>query len=672
MKGRILGIAPLLVLCLVFSNALARVTRIEILSREDVLNAAPFGRSGAYERIVGRVHYTVAVADAHNRGIVDLDHAVNLTRGSVEFSSDVVILQPKDGTKGNGTLLLEIPNRGRARIVGLMDGGDSTAMADAGDGWLLRQGYSFVALGWQWDAVGDDSLKLHAPIAREHGRTITGLLRGDVMLAKEADEIPLGHLTLDALGGSEYAVAAADDPRNVLTVRDSPTASRQVIPRDHWSFGHEAGGRIEPSNRHLRLDGGFQPGRIYEYVYAVADPVIAGLGFAAVRDFAAYAKHDESAAVRARRVIGEGISQTGRFLRDFVYQGFNADEQGRIALDGILAHAAGAGRGSFNQRFAQPSRDAQPTSSVFFPTDVFPFTDLPEVDPAAHDRDGLLVRASAAHVVPKVFLSNTSYEYWGRVASLITTTADGARDVDLSPVVRVYHFTGLQHFSGPWPPARGTGALLGRQPQSPLPIRYFWRAMLTNMDDWLRGDISPPPSRYPRIADGTLVRVESYAFPKLPGTAVALDPSRAWHLDFGPRSAEGIPTVHPPKVGEPFPVLVPQVDTDGNERDGVRLPEFTAPLATYVPWNLRDPSIGASDQRVSFEGSYLPFAKDAKSRGQSGDPRPSIAERYRDKADYLERYARALDQLIAERFVLPEDRAVLLERGGEEWDFALK
>lgn len=661
-----------LVLCTALSTAFGHVVRVDVLSREDVLGGTAFGSSGAYERIVGRVVFAVPVANPHNRRIVDLDKAENLKDGTVEFSADVVILRPKDAARGNGTLLLEVPNRGRPRIVSLVDGGDWNAAANAGDGWLLRSGYAFVALGWQWDAASDGPLRLYAPIAKHHGRTITGLLRGDVMLSKGMEEVPLGHLILGTIGGSEYPVAALDDPRNTLTVRDSPTAPRQLIPRAEWSFGRMVDGRLDPSTRHMHLKGGFQPGRIYEYIYVVADPVVAGLGFAAVRDFASYVKYDADAIVHARRVIGEGISQNGRFLRDMLYQGFNADEQGRIALDGVLAHVAGAGRGSFNQRFAQPSRDSQPTSSVFFPTDIFPFTDLPETDPATKKRDGLLVRAAAGRVVPKIFFSNTSYEYWGRVASLTTTTADGKRDVALSPSVRVYHFTGLQHFSGPWPPAKGTGDLLGQQPQSPLSVKYFWRSMIANMDGWLRGKASPPASRYPRIDDGTLVPLDAYAFPKIQGVTAPHDPNQAWHLNFGPGWREGVPSVQPPIVGQAFPVLVPQVDPDGNERGGIRLPELSIPLATYTPWNFRDPSAGAPEQRVSFEGSFLPFAKDAATRLLVGDPRPSVGERYGGKADYLERYTRALDALIRDRFVLPEDRDDLLQRGAEEWDYAMR
>ncbi len=347
--------------------ASARVTRVEVASRVPVLNGKEFGSAGKYERIVGRVYFSLPIANPHNRGIVDLENAVNLKDGEVEFSADFMALRPVDAHKGNGSMILENPNRGRSRIVALVDGGDWNAANDAGDAWLLRNGFTVVALGWQWDAAGADALQFFAPIAKDHGKTITGLLRGDVMLAKPMDEIPLGHLILGNIGGSEYPVAKRDDARNVLTVRDSRTSPRTTIPRSQWQFAHTVDGKLTPSDRFIHLDGGFQPGKIYEYVYAVADPVVAGGSFAAVRDFASYAKHAADAITPAQRVYGEGISQNGRFLRDFLYEGFNADEEGRMALDGVLAHVAGAGRGSFNYRFAQPSRDAQPTSSVFFP-----------------------------------------------------------------------------------------------------------------------------------------------------------------------------------------------------------------------------------------------------------------------------------------------------------------
>jgi hypothetical protein len=649
----------------------AKVIRVEVNSRTDVRNGQTFGEAGAYERIVGRVYFSVSAANAYNRRIVDLDKAVNLKDGEVGFSSDFVAVRPKDPGKSNGSLLLEVPNRGRSRIIGIVDGGSWDLAEDAGDAWLLRNGYTVVSLGWQWDANGKDALRFYAPVAKENGKAITGLLRGDVMPWKTMDEIPLGHLITGDIGGSEYPVTATDDPRNVLTVRESRNGPRTVIRRSDWQFAHIVDGKLTASDRHIHLKGGFQAGKIYEYVYVVADPVVAGLGFAAVRDFASYAKHGDEAITPAVRVYGEGISQNGRFLRDFLYQGFNADEEGRISLDGVLAHVAGAGRGSFNYRFAQPSRDAQPTSSVFFPTDVFPFTDQPETDSVTQEQGGLLDGA-ASGTIPKIFFSNTSYEYWGRAAALIHVTADGKRDAAISPNVRVYHFTGLQHFSGPFPPAKGKGDLFGQQPQSPLPIRYFWRAMITNMDAWVRGSTPPPESSYPRIADGTLVPIEKYAFPAIPGLNRPREANEAWRLDFGPNWREGILSFQPPKVGQPFPVLVPQVDIEGNERDGVRLPEITVPLATYAGWNLRDPSIGASDQRVAFEASYIPFPRSVTERQKTGDPRKSIAERYINREDYLDRYRLALDDLIKQRWILKQDGELLLRRAEQEWDEAAK
>ena len=648
----------------------ARVLRVETANRTDVLGGKAFGNAGAYERITGRIYFSLAVNNPHNQRIVDLGNAVNLKKGEVEFSADFIAVQPKDAHKGNGSMLLEVPNRGRGRILSLVDGGDWDLAADAGDAWLLRSGFTVVSLGWQWDAAGADALRFSAPLAKENGKTITGLLRGDLMPSKVMAEIPLGHLILGNIGGSEYPVAAPDDPRNVLTIRDSRNGQRTIIPRSEWQFAQIVDGKLAPSDRHIHLNGGFQPGKIYEYVYVVADPVVAGGGFAAIRDFASYAKHDSNAVTPAARVYGEGISQNGRFLRDFLYQGFNADQEGRIALDGVLAHVAGAGRGSFNCRFAQPSRDAQPTSSIFFPTDIFPFTDLPENDPVSGESGGLLDRAVAEKVVPRIFFSNTSYEYWGRVAALIHVSADGKHDAPISDNVRIYHFTGLQHFSGPFPPAKGKLDLLGQQPQSPLPVKYFWRAMIANMDAWVRNGLLPPPSSYPKIADGTLVPLQDYAPPAIPGVNRPHEANQAWRVDFGTNWRDGILSIQPPKVSEPFPVLVPQVDGDGNERDGVRLPEITVPLATYASWNLRDPSIGAPDQRVSFELSYLPFPKTAAERQTTGDPRKSIAERYSDRETYLTRYHAAVEDLVKQRWILPEDRDAIVHRGEQEWSEA--
>jgi hypothetical protein len=285
---------------------------------------------------------------------------------------------------------------------------------------------------------------------------------------------------------------------------------------------------------------------------------------------------------------------------------------------------------------------------------------------------GLLDRATAEKVVPKVFFSNTSYEYWGRSAALIHISPDGKRDAVISDTVRIYQFTGLQHFPGPFPPEKGAADLLGQQPESPLPIKYFWRAMIANMDAWVRSNTPPPASSYPKISDGTLVQLQDCKLPAIPNVNRPHEANAAYRLDFGPNAAQGILSIQPPNVGRSFPVLVPQVDGDGNDLAGIHLPAIAVPLATYTSWNLRDPSIGAPDQRVSFEGSYLPFPKTKTERQKAGDPRKSIAERYTDQQDYMAHYTKVMDDLIKQRWILPEDRAALRDRGEQEWSEATK
>jgi hypothetical protein len=203
-------------------------------------------------------------------------------------------------------------------------------------------------------------------------------------------------------------------------------------------------------------------------------------------------------------------------------------------------------------------------------------------------------------------------------------------------------------------------------------VKYFWRAMIANMDAWVRSNTLPPTSSYPKIGDGTLVPLADYALPAIPAMNRPHEANTAYRLDFGPHWQEGVLTVQPPRVGPAFPVLVPQVDADGNETDGVRLPEVTVPLGTYASWNLRDPSIGAPDQRLPFETSYIPFPKTAADRQKTADPRKSIAERYSDRNDYMTNYTRAVDELIKERWILQEDRSAFLQRAEQEWQEATK
>jgi hypothetical protein len=671
------------------SAAEGRVERVEVLSRSDVLDGSPFGEAGAYEKLIGKVHFAVKPDDPHNRLIVDLDKAPRNAKGDVEFAADVFILRPKDATRASGSALIEIPNRGGKGMLRVIQNGktslDPTTAEEFGDGFLMRRGLVVAWLGWQWDVRDEPGLmKLYAPVAEgdENSKSeargsnseatrkpITGLVRADFVVTEKQDEHPLGHLISGQIGGTEYYASKTDDPRNVLTVRDGPMEKRRTIPRSDWDFVGSTAAKLEPGPRTIRLKGGFEPGKIYEIVYVARDPAIAGLGFAAVRDFASYLKEAGNDAAPAKRVYAMGISQSGRFLRHFLYEGFNADEHGKPAIDGMLVHVAGAGMGSFNHRFAQPSRDAQPTNALFYPTDVFPFADTPQKEPESGQTAGLLDRAKTDRVLPRIFYTNTSYEYWSRAGSLIQTTPDGKRDLPLMDNVRIYLLAGLQHFTAPFPPTPPTEpSLAARNLPNPNPVFYFWRALFVAMDEWVRDGKSPPESRYPKLADKTLVRREEVKFRAIHDVAPPERVHQALRLDFGPQWKKRIITKQPPGIGKPFPVFVPQVDKDGNDLGGVRLPQLEVPLATYTGWNLRDPKTGMPKERVSFLGSWLPFAKTKT----DNDPRTPIAERYPSREEYLKKFAEAANKLAAERFLLRDDVDALVKRGGEEWDFVTK
>jgi hypothetical protein len=321
-------------------------------------------------------------------------------------------------------------------------------------------------------------------------------------------------------------------------------------------------------------------------------------------------------------------------------------------FDGVWAHVAGAGRGSFNQRFAQPSRDGQPIANVFYPTDVFPFTGVEEVKAR-----------------PKVFYTNGSYEYWGRAASLIHTSPDGKQDAPIPSATRIYFNTSAQHGPGQFPPARTNT----RNLSDPLDYRWQMRALLAAMNAWLKDGKEPPASRYPRIATGELVARGKLAFPALAALTPPRAPHTPYHLDFGPDFAtKGIATIEPPQKGEPFQTLVPQVNSDGIDRSGIRLPEVEVPLGTYTGWNFRDAKLGAPDEMIAFTGSFLPFAQTEEQRRAANDPRPSLAARYTDKATYLSKIDAVTNTLVQDGFLLPQDAPKLHDRASQQWDYVTK
>jgi hypothetical protein len=450
-----------------------------------------------------------------------------------------------------------------------------------------------------------------------------------------------------------------------LLVRDSAESAPVEVPSAKW--------KLSEDSTQVEMAEGFQPGRLYEFVYEGASPVVTGLGLAAVRDIVSYLKHgggDDVALLNdqsryLKRSLGFGISQCGRFLRTLLYEGFNADEQGRKVFDGIWADVGGAGRGSFNFRYAQASRDGNPWTNVFYPTDVFPFTGFQEKDPATGRTEGLLDRAAKSNVVPKLFLTSSSYEYWGRAAALTHTRPDGFADAPLPPEVRAYFFSGTQHGPRSLPLSRA-GA---RHDSNPTDQRPLQRALLRSLEYWVKDNVQPPASVVPRLARHELTPLSGLRFPRIPGVTPPQHPRLARRLDFGPEfSKDGYSTQEPPKVHGAFRLLVPQVDRDGNDLGGIKLPEVAVPLGTFTGWNLRAPGTGAPSQMASFVGSFIAFPRTKAERLKTHDSRLSIEERYADRADYMQRVASVVDALVAQRFILDRDRRYVLERCGLLWD----
>ena len=659
---------------LVGSHAYARVVTVEVSSRATVADGKSFGLAGPYERIAGTFRYAVDPDLPANRIITDIVLAPRNADGHVEFSAPFFILKPADMGRSNGTVLYEVSNRGRKGMLGFFNFGASTldpkTAAHLGDGYLMDEGYTLLWLGWQFDPpLRSGLLRLDTPAATQDGKPIRGLVRSDFVVT---DRTPT-HSLADR-SHVPYPVADPRAPENVLTVRDTADGKRQLIARERWRFARMENGEPVPDSGTVWLEGGFEANRIYEVVYLSENPPLVGLGPTAVRDAVSHLKYSGAEALgipddALDRGIAFGISQSGRFLRTFLYYGFNEDERGRIAFDGVMSHVAGGGRGSFNHRFAQPSRDAHPYMNFLHPTDIFPFTDRAQSDRETGREDGILTHALKREFWPKIFYTNSAYEYWGRAASLIHTTIDGKRDIELFDNVRVFLFSGTQHGPSSFPPR----VSIGQQRANPLDFRWAMRALLQAMNRWAAEGSEPPASRYPRIADATLLHPEKLAFPEIPGVSTSTRVHRAYRVDYGPRFVtDGVITREPPEVGNPFPILVASVDSDGNEVPGVRMPEIEVPLATYTGWNLFNSRSGPTDEISSMVGSYIPFARTRAEREAKGDPRPSIEERYRGRDEFLGRVAGAGLDLVEDGLLLERDLPAIVRNASRHWDYLME
>ena len=639
----------------------ARVTRIVIDSKPSpAYDGKSFGRAGPYERITGRALGEIDPRDPRNAVINDLDLAPRNARGLVEYEATFTLWQPADPAKASGVLIYAVPNRGNRLLVPAFHVG-----GDPGDGFFFNRGDIILSSGWQGDVRGRPGAEtITVPVAKNRdGSSITG-----PVLARFSD-VPKGATTLP----SAYAPASLDTSRATLTRRASEDGAVVPLAPGDWAFADcrttPFPGTPDPTR--VSIKGGFDPAYLYELVYTAKDPPVLGIGLAATRDIVSFFRHggkvdggtDNPVRAKVSHVVAQGISQAGNFVRTFLHLGFNEDEAGRVVWDGANAHVA-ARQLPINFRFALPGGAAgmyEPGSEG-----VLWWGDY-EDKARGRKSAGLLARCRAAGTCPKVFETFGSAEFWGLRMSpnLVGTGAD--RDIPLPPTVRRYYFPGTTHGGG-----RGGSTEAAKASDrfeladNPNPQTETMRALMVALIDWVVSDTAPPASRYPLCAAGQLVRPDHRAmgFPLIPGTPLPDNLlNRFLDYDFGPdfraNDMTGRISIQPPVIRQVIASLVPKVDADGNEVGGVPSVLHQAPLGTYVGWNVARTGF-AKGRNAGFSGGYIPFAKTEVERLESGDPRPSLEERYRDHAGYVAAVKAAADRLVKQRFLLPDDAARLV------------
>jgi hypothetical protein len=632
----------------------AEVTRVEISSKQEVLGGKAFGTIGAYEKLTGRIYFAVDPNNPHNKIIADIDKAPRNSHGKVEFAADLFILRPKDASRGNGVLLFDVPNRGGKGALGTFNRAkgseDPTTEDEFGDGLLMREGYTVVAVGWEFDIPKKKGLiLLEAPVATDNGKAITGWIDPGPWFIPDKKTDSYNYAS--GYFSPFYPPLDLKNPTYRLTERDSLVAFPRLVPREDWQFARVEYGQVVADPNWVTIKGGFRPGMVYQLAYESSNPPVAGVGFAAVRDLASAVKYNSDAIVRGKYVYTFGASQVGRWQRQMIYEGFTIDEQGRKAVDALFIQTGGTGLGSFNERWAQPNELGSYTQTKF------PIRYETITDPVSGKRDGLGARIPAG-LEPKILEVDTESEYYdrGRVTSLRHISMDGGADLPDPPNVRIFLLSGARHSSGSWPPAEVDAQQLR---VDPLEYRWAQRALLAALDKWVRDGVAPPPSLHPMLADHTAVALTENRFPTVPGV------QWPYHVPGGFRND----LMAGPTAVLPF--LVPRTDEDGNVTSGLRLPEQSVPLGTYGGWAFRSETYGQSDTLVSMAGSYIPFEKTRAEREKTGDPRLSIEERYNSRVDYVRRVDEAAKKLVQARYLLQEDVPPIVEAAGQHWDWTM-
>ena len=624
-------------------------TAIAELSRVDIHHTEILGTEAdavQYEALYGVLHFSLDPRAPGNQNITDIALAPVNDQGLVEFSSDFKLLIPR-GAQTSSVLMYHVNNRGGSRLppeVSL-------------DHPLAVQGHVFLATGWIAElAAGDGRLRLHTPVVSENGQPVTGDVRYEVVTGSAVERVNVA-----GAGHQAYSPTAAGLAQATLTVRALQQDNRQPVPRDQFALSVEPRDDNHQPQVNLTLQGGFRPGMIYELIYQAQDPVLAGAGLAGIRDVV-------SAAIT--HTAAWGYSQSGRLLRQFLYQGLNEDLQGNTVFDGIVPLISGAGFGMFNQRFAMPTRTNGQHENDRYPNDYFPFTYGDSTDPYSGRTDGILKRSRESATEPKVMHIQTSNEYWLRAGSLTHTDPLGQRDADIPDNVRFYTIGGASHSPGNGVPGAAT---IGQLPGNPNLWTPLADSLLSAMVDWIRDDKLPPPSVYPRIADKTLLRshpdngdINPDVWRSLPGVNEPHTMYQVAHIDAGPRFlTHGIvDNIIPPSVGR-YVALAPATGPDNNDlpSSGILAPVTAVPLATFISWNLRSADSGAATELARLTGAWLPLPLTQADANRARDPRQPVSARYRSFDEYMWQYERATDKLIDDGYLLPAFKPALMEIG---------
>jgi len=625
--------------CCLGSPCAAKIVKFEIVRVESpAFEGRTFGAVGTYDRIIARATIAVAPENPHNTVIVDLDRAPHNVQGQVKAVTDVEILRPTVAANGNRRLFYEVLNRGSKLGLALFNDipavtNDLVKAADAGNGFLMNRGYTLVWSGWQGDiAPGGGRMTFSPPIVPD----VTGLAREDFIF-DHADNLASATLS--------YPAADLDPTHAKISVRQREADPRATPPGLEVKFE-------SPTRISILRPEGFDAGAIYEFIYTAGDPKVMGLGFAATRDIVSFLRNDNAdvagtanpLAGQIDRTIGFGLSQSGRYLHDYLYLGFNADEEDRIVFDGLMPHISGAKKTFTNYRFSQPGRSPYQHADMLYPGADFPFTYPVITDALTGKRDGFLARCLAGGTCPKIIKTDSELEFYQQRASLLVTDTQG-HGLAMPDNVRLFLLSNLQHYA--LANAKSEMAKTCAYPTNPLNAGPSVRALLVALDEWISNGTLPPDSRYPSRTDATLVppAIDEVGFPHLAG------------FDYPRRIAQ--PTVltsdeMPPSKGAAYPVFVPKTDADGRDLAGVRLPTLEAPMATHTGWNLRKSGFGEGEL-CDNNGAMIPFAATREERLNNGDPRPSMAERYPKPGDRAAAIAKAAQQLVRDRFLLEED-----------------